>query len=173
MQPYNGKQHILHNMQHNRDASRQQLGPNREVQPPLGARIDAEGAPHDSPQDAGGGELAGPRSRRGDEGEAEVVEGLVGVVEGEVRVDVLVGAEVEDEHAAEEREHARVLGQESDEHVTNADLLVRAVGLARQAEEGEQPVVRPRHRQRRERDQEPRRERLQPDELRGRAQARV
>lgn len=172
MQPDDGEQHALQHVQRDGHARGQQLGPHGEVHAALDVGVDAEDPPDEGAEDEGGGELARPRDGRRVEGEAEVVQ-LVRVVEGEVRVHVLVGAEVQRQDAAEEGEHAHVLGQEPDEDVARADLLVRRVRLAREPQHRERAVVRLRHGQRREDDEEARREALQPDELGGRAEARV
>ncbi len=83
--------------------------------------------------------------------EAEIVRiiGLVVPVEGEVRVDILVGAEVEHDDAPEECQHRDVLGQEADEDIAYAHLLVRHVALRVHTDDGEEPMERFRHQDRR------------------------
>ena len=151
-------------MQRDRHARRQQLRPYRQVQLALEPDVDAEDEPDEAPDHQAGGELAAPRDRRGPEGEVEVV-GLVGAVEGEVGVDVLVGAEVEDDDAAEEGHDGRVLGQEADEDVARLELLVGAVAERGQAHGAQGAVEGRRHHDGRGDDERGRREDLEDDEL--------
>ena len=90
-------------------ASGQQLRPDRQVHLTLQPDVDAEADPDKAPNQQAGHELAAPGDGGGVEGAVEVVR-LAGDVEGEVRVHVLVGAKVQDEDAAQEGHHGRVLG---------------------------------------------------------------
>lgn len=126
-------------MQNDSRASRQQLRPHRQIQLSFQIDVKFEEPPDDDPHAERGGELASPRHRRGVKSEVEVV-GFVGVIEGEIRVDVFVHAEVEDEDGAEEGGHGDVLGNEADENVADAELLVGGVGEGADAEDGEDAV---------------------------------
>ena len=126
MEADDGEEHVLDDVQHDGDAGGEKLRPNDEIEGAFSGGVDAEGVANDGAEGEGSGELAGPGSGRGDRGEAEVV-GLVGVVEGEVRIYVLVGAEVEHQHASQEREHAHILCQRPYEHITHTHFLVRPV----------------------------------------------
>lgn len=126
-------------MQNNSRARRQQLRPHGQIQLSFQIDVKFEEPPDNDPHAERRGELTRPRHRRGVKGEVEVV-GLVGVVEGEVRVDVFVHAEVEDEDGAEEGGHGDVLGNKADEDVADAELLVGGVGECADADDGEDAV---------------------------------
>ena len=80
---------------------------------------------------------------------------------------------MQDDDGSQKGKHGRVLGDEADEDVADADLLVGAVGLAVEVGDGEEPVDRAGHEDGRDDDQGRRGEDLEHDELLRRAQAGV
>lgn len=137
-QPRDGKHHILQHVHHDYHTSGEQLGPRAEVGARLARDVHLPAEPQDAADDPAGDEFAGPGHHTGVEGELEIValaaadgaravSGIGergGLVEGEVGIDVLVGAIVQDEDGGEEGEHADGFGERADEGVAGAEFLV-------------------------------------------------
>lgn len=126
-------------MNHDRQRRRQQLRPRHQIRRPLLRNIHLKRAGQNPPDVPAGHDLARPRDARGPEGERKRI-GVARVVEGEVRVEDLVGPVVEDEDLAEESEHGSGLGDAAEEDVAGGEGLVRGVVLTVEAEEDEKVV---------------------------------
>ena len=129
-------------MQHHRHTGREQLGPHSKIKFSLRHNTDAIDEPDQPGDDESSCQLARPGYAGGIERQTEVkVRGVVRLaVESEVGVHVLVWTKVQDDDAPQKGKHGRVFGDEADEDVADADLLVGAVGLAVEVGIGQEPV---------------------------------
>jgi hypothetical protein len=159
-------------MHHDRDPSRQQLGPRAQIQDAFAGDVKLIHIADNAAYDPSGDDLTAPRDRRRPEGKGKVVDllaihGVRLVVKGEVRVHVFVGAVVQDEDLAEEGEHGHVFGDVADEDAAAAEFAVVGVGLVIEANDAEERVEGGGHAEGLEDDEGGGREDLEDDELGG------
>lgn len=134
-------------MHHNRNPCRQQLRPPPQILHTLPLHLKPEPPRHNPPHNPSRRHLTRPRVATRLKRKSKTIHHLPNfpttliLIERKIRIDVLVGAIMEDEDLAEEGEHGDVLGEGADEDRAAAELAVFGVGLVAEAEEDEEGVV--------------------------------